>query len=61
MSKFDEWLSTLSKSAQAYYNRLPARGYYDKGKYRRTAAADRLAAEARGGTSPPEDQDPPQR
>jgi hypothetical protein len=55
MSKFDEWLATLSKSGRAYYSRPSPRGYYDKGKYKRTAAADLKH------TSPPEDQDPPQR
>ena len=51
---YEEFLQSISAEDRHYYTNL-SRGYYDKAKYRRTAAADI------NHTSQKEGQDPPQR
>jgi hypothetical protein len=51
---YEEFLQSLSEEHRRYYTTM-SRGYYDKEKYKRTAAADIKH------TSQKEDQDPPQR
>lgn len=51
---YEEFLQSISAEGRHYYTNL-SRGYYDKEKYKRTAAADIKY------TSQKEDQDPPQR
>ena len=51
---YEEFLQFISAEDRHYYTKL-SRGYYDKEKYKRTAAADIKH------TSQKEGQDPPQR
>ncbi len=51
---YEEFLQSLSEEHRRYYTTM-SRGYYDKEKYKRTAAADIKH------TSQKEDQDHPQR
>jgi hypothetical protein len=51
---YEEFLQSISAEDRHYYTNM-SRGYYDKEKYKRTAAADIKH------TSQKEDQDPPQR
>ena len=51
---YEEFLQSLSDEHRRYYTSM-SRGYYDKEKYRRTAAADNKHA------AQTKEQDPPQR
>ena len=51
---YEEFLQSVSEEDRQYYANI-SRGYYDKEKYKRTAAADIKH------TSQKEGQDPPQR
>ena len=50
---YEEFLQAISPEDRHYYNNL-SRGYYDKEKYKRTAAADIKHTSQKEGQGPPQ-------